>query len=641
MKINKANKKQKKPLDPDKLLRFVSEGTSSLTGEQFFRVLVRKLAEILDVHFVFIAEFCEDKTRVRALAFWEDGDYRENIEYFLAGTPCEEVLAGKKCFYEKGVKELFPEDKWLRDVDAEGYLATPLIDSNGSIMGHLAVLDNKPMNWHQNDLSVFDIFASRATAELERLIAGKTLLKSQKWLETILSGSLDGIIVIDDNRNITLFNTSAKRLFRCQSEDVMGKSLDPYLSNPLKIKIMELINSHLSSNSENIHFFIPDGLIAIRSDGENFPIEATLSALPKNGTMQYVFVLRDELEKRKSNLIIEALSQEKAYLEETMNAAYDETNVVIGSRAMHQLLTKVHQVAKTDATVLLLGETGTGKELIAHTIHNQSKRNEKILVKVNCAAFPEELIESELFGHEKGAFTGAITRRKGRFELANGGTLFLDEIGELSPAGQAKLLRVLQEQEFERVGGSETVHVNVRVIAATNRDLSELVTAGKFRSDLFYRLNVFPISIPALRERLDDLPKLIIHFLGKLERKLGKSLTSLSKNSLERMYLYSWPGNVRELQNLIERAAILATTPVVEIGDLEIPETSGDAAILETPYTLRDMERKHILKILDQTNWVVEGDHGAAALLDMNPSTLRYRMQKLDIQRTSRHSLNG
>jgi transcriptional regulator with GAF, ATPase, and Fis domain len=303
------------------------------------------------------------------------------------------------------------------------------------------------------------------------------------------------------------------------------------------------------------------------------------------------------------------------------------------------MLDQLAMVASTDSTVLILGETGTGKELVARAIHDRSPRRERPLVKVNCAALPRELVESELFGHEKGAFTGATQQRRGRFELADGGTLFLDEVGELPLEAQAKLLRVLQEQEFERVGGTRSLHTDVRVIAGTNRDLQAQVGAGGFRSDLFYRLNVFPVTVPPLRERREDIPPLVAHFLARSARKLGKGFEGVSSGFLDRAMAYAWPGNVRELENAVERAAILSRGPLLDA--LEPFAAAGASPRAEAPAavapagTLEDVERAYIRRVLGETRWAIEGKQGAAAVLGLNPSTLRGRMRKLGIRKPS------
>ena len=311
------------------------------------------------------------------------------------------------------------------------------------------------------------------------------------------------------------------------------------------------------------------------------------------------------------------------------------------------MLQQVGQVAGTDMTVLILGETGTGKELVARAVHERSFRSERPLVKVNCSAMPGELIESELFGHEKGAFTGATARQVGRFELADGGTIFLDEVGDLPLKLQAKLLRVLQEGEFERLGSGKTIKVDVRVIAATNRNLAEAMQRGRFRPDLYYRLNVYPIQIPALRERREDIGLLAEVFLEEASRRLGRIYDPISAEVLEVLRRYEWPGNIRELQNVIERAAVVSTGRM-----LQLPETwavsfdplpSKEAAdmnrsieSLRREATLEELERSHILEVLQQTGWRVEGPKGAAMILGLNPSTLRSRMLKLGIKRIER-----
>jgi transcriptional regulator with GAF, ATPase, and Fis domain len=339
----------------------------------------------------------------------------------------------------------------------------------------------------------------------------------------------------------------------------------------------------------------------------------------------------------------ERLALENAYLQEELRAEGGFDEIVGASAPMKAMLREVRQVAPTDATVLLTGETGTGKELVARAIHARSPRTDRALVKVNCGAIPAGLVESELFGHEKGAFTGALQRRIGRFELADRGTIFLDEVGELPPDAQVKLLRVLQEQEFERVGGGQPIRVNVRVIAATNRDLAVAVTEGRFRADLFYRLNVFPIRVPPLRERRGDVPLLVRHILAQLQRKLAKQLRGLTPESMARLERYPWPGNVRELQNVLERAAVLTRGPIVDVPD---PLRAAAAAVPSAPgagdfATLEEAERAHIRDALQRTGGVIHGPRGAAALLAVKPTTLRSRMERLGILEVRRPRARG
>ncbi|MDX1374224.1 MAG: sigma 54-interacting transcriptional regulator [Burkholderiales bacterium] len=309
-------------------------------------------------------------------------------------------------------------------------------------------------------------------------------------------------------------------------------------------------------------------------------------------------------------------------------------DIVGRSAALAEILQKASRVSRTDAAVLICGETGTGKELVAQAIHRLSPRRDRPLVKVNCGAIASGLVESELFGHERGAFTGALQQRRGRFELADGGSIFLDEVGELPPETQVRLLRVLQEREFERVGGSHSLRVNVRVIAATNRDLREEVRAGRFRMDLYFRLNVFPLTLPPLRDRRADIPLLVEHFLARAAARLGKRIDGISSGTMERLLRHAWPGNVRELANVLERAAILADGRVLEVDALP----SFDVLAPARGGTLEAVERAHITAVLEQTAWRISGGGGAATVLGMNPSTLRSRMQKLGIRREALRS---
>jgi formate hydrogenlyase transcriptional activator len=342
------------------------------------------------------------------------------------------------------------------------------------------------------------------------------------------------------------------------------------------------------------------------------------------------------------------LEKENVYLQEEIRTVHNFEEIVGSSPALLSLLRKVDQVAPTDSSVLIYGETGTGKELIARAIHDRSNRKNRPLVKVNCSAISAGLVESELFGHVKGAFTGAFERRVGRFELADGGTIFLDEVGELPLDTQVKLLRVLQEREFEPVGSNRSIRVDVRIICATNRNLQDSVKQGTFRSDLYYRLNVFPLEVPPLRERRADIPQLAMFFLSRYARNLGKKINGISTAATEKLTNYAWPGNIRELQNLIERALILCTGPTLDLdNDLttnsgsfilpssEISQTTSERASESQMKTLNEVEREHIEAVLHQTHGVIEGASGAAKALGLHPNTLRHRMEKLGIKRTA------
>ncbi|WP_243662655.1 sigma-54 interaction domain-containing protein [Plasticicumulans lactativorans] len=627
-------------------LRALVEGTASVTGEAFFRSLVRGVATALAVRWAFVAEFAGVRTRVRMLANWDHDHFAPEEEFDLSGTPCEAVLCGEPRHYPQGVAALFPRNTDLAVMGAESYLAIPLRNAAGDVLGHLAVLDERAMPAAPRELALFQVFAARAAAELERVHTERALREREARLAAILGSALDAVVCIDGARRVTFVNPAAERVLGCCAADVVGTPLERFLAPSFRA----LLDHHLAAPAAaRPSLWVPQGIEAVRADGSAFPAEATLSCTRVDGCELTTLILRDLNDRHQAEAALARLRQEKAYLQAQV---VGEAHEIVGaSAAIRELRTQLDKVAATDATVLLLGETGTGKELLARYTHRQSPRRERMLVKMNCAALPSELIESELFGHEKGAFSGAIATRKGRFELADGGTLFLDEVGELSLPAQAKLLRVLQEREFERVGGTRPIHVDVRVVAATNRDLAQMVEQGQFRADLYYRLNVFPLQVPPLRARHDDIPALVAHVLGGLQRRLGKPLHGVTARALAALLAYPWPGNIRELQNVVERAAILATDALIDEADLglapvrptfavpPLPAAAPLPAVTagETPpgadaASLEAVERRHIEATLERCGGVIEGPKGAAAALEMHPSTLRSRLQKLGIR---------
>jgi len=381
-----------------------------------------------------------------------------------------------------------------------------------------------------------------------------------------------------------------------------------------------------------------------RKDGSSFPVEYIATAIKRHGDIVgAVIVFKDISERRQSERDLKAalqqvkrlkeqLQAENRYLMDEIQSQHNFSHIVGQGPALNQILTQIEHVAPTDSTVLIQGESGTGKELIARSIHSASKRHNRPLVKVNCGAMSASLVESELFGHEKGAFTGAMKQRIGRFELADGGTLFLDEVGELPLEIQVKLLRVLQEGEFERLGSSTTQQVNVRIIAATNRSMQEMTENGEFRRDLYYRLSVFPINAPSLRERKEDIPMLVDHLLKKLNHRLGKQFLHASNATLEQLMQYDWPGNIRELQNVLERAAIVCLPPTLVVAPLHLPARLSAPLIERPTMTLAHAEKSYIEQALQATKGVIGGKKGAAALLDLPPSTLRSKLKKLGIR---------
>ena len=513
----------------EQTLRAVVEGTAAMTGSDFFYSLVQHLASALRVRYAFVSECVAGvEGRVRTRAFWNGAGFVENVEYDVTATPCLRVLEGEVAHYAHGVQPLFPDDKDLVDLGAESYLGVPVLDPSGPLVGHLVILDDRPMPDASRALPILRTFAARAGAELARLRADERLRAALVEVEVLKS--------------------------RLQDENV--------------------------------------------------------------------------------------------YLQDEIHIEHNYAEMVGSSPALLDVLGQIERVAPTDATVLVYGETGTGKELVARAIHARSPRHARPLVKVNSSAISAGLVESELFGHVKGAFTGAIERHVGRFALADQGTLFLDEVGELPLETQVKLLRVLQEQEFEPVGSNRTVKVDVRVIAATNRDLAEAVRAGRFRADLFYRLNVVELRVPPLRERAGDIPQLAMFFLGRFAKKFGRPVETISPETMDRLVRYPWPGNIRELQNVIERGVVLSRGSALELDRAVLPSQAPSEAGAVGPAepqptsaglaaTLEETERTHIVAALDRAEGVIEGPRGAAKILGIHPNTLRSRMEKLGIKRSS------
>lgn len=376
------------------------------------------------------------------------------------------------------------------------------------------------------------------------------------------------------------------------------------------------------------------GVLGVGRLSENAFTEDDAGLLGEVGK-QVAIAVENALAYREIDALKNRLQEEKLYLQEEIQTAYNFEEIIGTSPTLRRALQDVETVAPTDSTVLIFGETGTGKELIARALHNLSGRREHTLVKVNCAAIPTGLLESEMFGHERGAFTGAVEQRKGRFELAHRGTIFLDEVEEIPLELQPKLLRVLQEHEFERLGSGKTQRVDVRVLAATNADLAQMVAEKKFRSDLYYRLNVFPIALPPLRERPEDIPLLVHFFAQKFAQQMKKPIETIPTETMTQLTAYSWPGNIRELQNLIERAVILSRRSVLEVPLAELKQSANGVLMnqLQGAMNLEAVEREHIMKVLRETGWVIGGTAGAAARLGLNRTTLNNRMRKLGITR--------
>jgi PAS domain S-box-containing protein len=633
--------------DEEAVLREILEGTAEETGERFFDALVENLAKALGTYGAWVTTWHGQK-RLRAVAFWLGGRFVENYEYDLAGTPCEPVFEdGRLVHVADQLVELYPNDPDIRPIGAVSYMGVPLLDLDGRILGHLAVIDTRPMPEGPRLLALFRIFAARAAAELQRLRAEQRLREREEKLRGLFDSAMDAVVEFDRELRITRVNPAAQRTFRRSEQGMLGASFAQFLAEGSRDKLAGLMRDLDAKREGRRSLWIPGGLKASPAGGEEFPAEATLSRFDTESRAFYALILRNVNDRLQAEKTIDSLTAEAEYLREALKTIGGFDRIIGQSAALAEVLRDIEQVAAADTTVLILGETGTGKELIARAIHTASRRREKPLITINCAAIPAALMESEFFGHEKGAFTGATQRREGCFALADRGTIFLDEVGELPLDLQAKILRVLQEGEFALVGSSETKKVDVRVIAATNRDLARAVKDGRFRDDLFYRLNVFPIELPPLRQRGDDVLLLAEAFAAKFAQRLGRPIQPLTENDKRRLKSYAWPGNVRELQNVIERAVITsldgrlnldralpgATDEPVRGGGFNGATVGADSERILSVRELQELERENILRALESSDWRVAGKEGAAARLGMNPSTLNSRIRALRIAR--------
>jgi len=683
-------------------LHSVVVGTASAAGSQFFRSLVEHVASALGARYAFVTR-CDGSGNARSLAFWSGDGLAEDFEYNIVGHPCYQVMQGETLHVEKDIQLQFPSDTGLVDWGAESYLGVPMLDEDRGVVGHIAVLDTRPMTYSPHAVELLTIFAARATAELKNLQARSEL---QASLDRVQALEARHRTLLEIN-NMLISNLTQEELFQAISEAlrqvVAFDRSAIFLHDPESDRLRLLV---AETKAVPFPHFVP---------GWEVPVEGSLGgwvfrncrALRRNnlareheyeiekmlldqgfrslvlvplivrgkpiGTLNLASLKGDQYPDDKVEYLQEVANQvalaienmrsyeeiaalqaklqaENVYLQEEIQTEHNFEEIVGNHPSMLVLLRNVETVAPTDSTVLILGETGTGKELIARAIHSRSKRKNRPLVKVNCGAIPTGLVESELFGHMKGAFTGALERRVGRFELADGGTLFLDEVSELPLETQVKLLRVLQEHEFEPLGSSRTIRVDVRLIAASNRNMEKFVEEGRFRPDLYYRLNVLPIVLPSLRERRSDIRLLTAFFVERFSRQLGKVVSAVSTETMELLTRYDWPGNIRELQNVIERAVVLSSGPVLKLGRNLLPATSSErssrapesVATVESGGTpsgeseapsLAQMEKRHILAVLARTDWQIEGPRGAALILDIHPNTLRSRMKKLGIKR--------
>ena len=642
----------------------IANGVSGETGEAFFRSLVRRLARALGADWVMVGALQPDGERITTLAVHGPDGEAAPLEYNLAGTPCADLAERQVYSYPNGVYRLFPRDELLVAMRAEGYVGSPLVDSAGRSLGLICAITQQPLENPRLAEALIRIFAVRAAAELERKNYEEALAHGEERFRTFVEHANEGVMWCKLEQPLSMdlpeeeqldhiykycyvadCNDQAARIFGfARAEELIGARLDVIIPRSEQggvERILAGIRSGWSSSQLERTFgarhllMTRDGVI---ENGKLLSVWTTardITALKQ--AEAEVLRLNEELSSRlKQVSALQArLEQDNAYLLDEIRSEHNLGDMVGGSPKFRDLTERIHLVASTTATVLITGETGTGKELVAWAIHNLSPRSNRPLVKVNCAAISAGLVESELFGHVKGAFTGATDRRVGRFEYADGGTLFLDEVTELPLETQAKLLRVLQEQEFEAVGSNRTVKVDVRLLAASNRDLAHLVQEGRFRMDLYYRLLVVPVEVPPLRERREDIPLLAAHFVRRLSRQFGRRVERISEKMMRELVAYEWPGNVRELENFLARAIVLCPGDTLDMPLLaaEPGASASPASLNNDSLSLEATERKHMESVLASTGWLIEGANGAAAILKLNPSTLRSRMRRLGISR--------
>jgi PAS domain S-box-containing protein len=643
----------------------IAEGVSGQTGEAFLHSLVRHLAAALQADFVLVGALQPGGNRIATLASYSNGKNVPAFEYDLEGTPCANVVEKRLCSYPGGIQRMFPKDLMLAELGAEGYVGSPMVDSSGRCLGLVCALTRQPLENPKLAEALLQFIAIHAAAELERKNYEDALGDSEKRLRALVTHGVEAVLRIEFEDPISLDLPEDEQIELMYRHGYVADCNDQGARLFGYTRAEELIGARMEVVSPRED---PDQLerlrLGIRSHWQLSQVERMVSGRPllmtrqgeiENGSLTGGWVtarditelkqaeaevlrLNAELKQHVTELtaLKAQLEQDNAYLLEEIKADHNNHEMIGSSPPFRELLDRVRLVAGTSATVLITGETGTGKELVARAIHHLSPRKDRPLVKVNCAAISAGLVESELFGHVKGAFTGATERRVGRFEHANGGTLFLDEITELPLESQSKLLRVLQEQEFEPVGSNRTVKVDVRILAATNRNLAEAVREGRFRMDLYYRLLVIPVEVPSLRERREDIPALATHFIKILARQFGRRVHRISEATTRQLVAYDWPGNVRELENLLARAVVLSPGEVLDAPlDLGTAQAATEASPPQSvsSQSLEDAERRHVESILASTRWVVEGPKGAAGILQINPSTLRSLMKRLGIRR--------
>jgi len=657
-------------LSEDEAIKIILQGTVRDTGQAFFEALAKTMSTALGYSHTWITEIVNSH-KLHTLALFVDGEHKENVTYDMRGTPCETVIVDKVVeHHADDVQACYPQDKQLSKLNVRSYFGVPMIDSKGSVVGHLALLGNKPSSSEPNGLAVLKTFASRAGAELERILIERQLKEQQEETQQILDTAMDCIITLDNDLNILTVNQSVLNQFEKSKASIEKQNFSSFMDESSVKQLNNALDILLSHENDEQRIWLPNSLKLIKQADKHIIADATVSLIEKEHAPVIVLSFRNVNDRIEGLKRIESLDQERQYLKAELKRISDNNQIIGSSSAMLAVLEEIEQVAQTNASVLICGETGTGKELIANALHQNSKRKDQAYVKVNCGALQANLIESEFFGHEKGAFSGAVSRRIGRFQLADGGTIFLDEVGDIPADLQVKLLRVLQEGEFESVGSSTTQKVNVRVIAATHKNLLQAVQDGEFREDLYYRLNVFPIMVPALRERDNDITIIAQTFKDYFCQQIGRAIDDFSPLQIQQLKNHYWPGNIRELRNVIERAVITSKHGTLNLAralpslSIDKNEDSSDHFLLSDPspqaeqssisddlvlsssgirntvaettailneVQLKAIEKNNIIRAIAQCNGKISGEKGAAKLLGLKPSTLSSRMKTYEI----------
>ncbi|MCW8804751.1 MAG: sigma 54-interacting transcriptional regulator [Ignavibacteriaceae bacterium] len=639
-----------KPLDENLSFEFLLGELSSelvnLTFESIDEAIessLKKLVEFFDADRCHLGELLPDQSKIVVPYFYsrpglnipQIADIGEHyLSFIYENIKKDKLIAFSKT--SELPKQASQDCTVIDNMGIKSLLVIPLkIDKAVQFALSLSTVENH-RQWSEETIRQTKIVANILAHVIQRKIILKQIAEEKEWSEAVMDGMPQLAYVMNLEGRLIRWNKNYQDFTGYSAEELKDKYPRDFLSDEDYKKVMTEIQKIIEDGQERsveYDIIVKGGKIIpsyygsgklLKIGGESFIIGQTVDISKMKQAQSKIATQLEEIKTLKDQLEVENI-----YLRQELKSSHSFDEIIGESDILKHILYRVEQVAPIDTTVLLEGETGTGKELFARAIHQRSNRNNKPLITVNCASMPVNLIESELFGHEKGAFTGALQKQMGRFELADGGTIFLDEVGEIPIELQAKLLRVLQDGEFERIGNPNKNKVDVRVIAATNRNLEQEILHGRFRKDLYYRLNVYPITIVPLRERKNDIPLLVEHFVQRFNKKFGKNIKRIPKKVIEHLRKYDWPGNIRELENVIERAVILSKSSTLSIGQLRTPVFAAK----EKLNTLVEQERSHIEEVLNSTLWRIEGPNGAAQILDINPGTLRSRMKKLGLKR--------